>query len=193
MEKATLYHIHRHNQFDDIWNSSDTIMIDDTYQSNLYSEIKQFEQYLINKWGTYELDIIIKILERLVLESSNDLNEQKNTKHILNNMYILRREQALEKGRILYASDIPSRFHSLFLTDYNNLSYWTNLVGNNDYDIFELKCDGNLFVTSDELAPNFLLEFDKQVELSKLYWKPNVKEKLLKKEYLFQGNGRIIH
>lgn len=110
----------------------------------------------------------------------------------LNRYYCLRRELALETGRKIFAPTAPSRLNSLFLSNETDLYYWINRVGGNAFQKLILELEGELFVSSDLYFPGYECMQEVQVEQSKNYWCPKIKKMTPHKEFLFQGNARII-
>lgn len=111
---------------------------------------------------------------------------------LLKRLYFLRREKAVEEGRLLINPSAPSRFHSIFLTAEENLSYWIAMVGEESYTIYSMELEGNIFVSSDDYLPEYYFPHGIQVQLSENYWKPVMKQLIPHKEYLFQGESKII-
>ncbi|MDE5888522.1 MAG: DUF2441 domain-containing protein, partial [Bacilli bacterium] len=136
----------------------------------------------------YDIDYIIAMMEEMIFEKILD----EEAPFILRRLKILRREQALEEGRKIYNPTAPSRFHSIYLSDKEDLLYWKSSVGGNNYEKFLLELEGNLFKSSDVLFPDESLMLEHQIEQSKKYWQPEEKNLLLRKEYLFQGKAKII-
>ncbi len=144
---------------------------------------------LKERYGSnYDIDFIIAMIEEMLFKEMLS----KEEKIILNRLKVLRREQALEEGRRLYNPGAPQRFHSIYLTDKDDLDYWKKCVGDNCFETYLLEISGNLFKSSDTLFPDENLMLDRQIEQSKSYWKPSERQLILRKEYLFQGKAQII-
>ncbi len=188
----SLYHIHRKGNNDSIWKANSRIVIDDTFQSIFYQKLLEEDKALIDRYGDYDIDFIIAIMEEMKFKDQVAPDFLPKFDKLLNCFYFLRREKALEEGRLIFAPDVPSRVHSVFLSDSSDLAYWANLVGDNSYDIFEVNADGNLFVSSDIFFPEQNLLFDLQVEKSREYWQPKIKELNRRREYVFQGTIDLI-
>lgn len=186
-----LYHIHRNDNHDDLWYVENKIIVDDNFNSQFYTNLLEEEKLLVQRYGSYNIDHFIFIMEEMKCHNFKDSDVDSLFHKLLCCCYSLRRERALEEGRKIFAPSCPSRMHSIFLTDQRDLSYWENCVGNQSFQTFSLDCCGNLFVSSDSLFPQYTLLFDEQVEQSKIYWNPEI-EKVKHKEILFQGTAKII-
>lgn len=191
MDNDNLYHIHRNENQDNLWYVGNEIIVDDNFQSNFYTSLLKEERPLVQRYGVYDIDYFIAMMEEMKLHNFKDSNNNFLFHKLLHCCYSLRRERALEEGRKIFALNCPSRMHSIFLTGKSDLSYWENCVGNQSFHTFSLNCNGNLFVSSDSFFPQYTLLFDKQVEQSKIYWNPEI-EKVKHKEILFQGTAKII-
>lgn len=190
--KNYLYHVHRNGNMDHLWYIGNKIKISPNFEGTLYTSLLEEEQKLIERYGNYDIDYIITTMEEIQLNNFVEEDMIEDFHQMLNRYYFLRREKALEEGRKLYATNTPSRLHSLFLTDRFDLYYWINRIGGNSFKYFLLELEGNLFVSSDKYFPEHTLPFDIQVEQSKEYWKPKVKKRMSNKEFLFQGDAKII-
>lgn len=193
VEKKVLYHIHRTGFMDPLWHIGNTVQIDSNFKGFFYTQILKEEEILIKRYGkNYDIDYLIKIMKKMKSDHILDTNTDNKMDEILNHFYFIRRERALEDGRLLFAPDSPSRLHSLFFTDKQNLSYWIACIKTDNSKIFLLDLEGTFFESSDKYFPNPLLNLSAQVEQSKAYWKPERKKLTLHKEFLFQGKGRIL-
>lgn len=185
MEK--LYHIHRKDSEDTIWKLDSRITIDNSFQSRFYQKLLIEDSILRERYGDYDIDYFIAIMEEMKFKGYVSPDELPAFEKLLKRYYFLRREQALEEGRKIYSPLSPPRMNSVYLSMAEDVPYWVDVVGEGAYDIFEVSTDGNLFISSDSFFPDQNLMFDIQVEKSKEYWKPNIKELTLRKEILFQG------
>jgi len=190
MEKKRLYHIHRMETMDDIWNQNTKIEITKNSMGYFFQKLLESEKILIERYGQYDIDYIIARMEELKYLNLVEEEHFRTFERYLNHFYFLRREVALEEGRKIYAQTAPSRIHCLFLTDDMDLEYWKSIVGKNEYVTYLLELEGDLFVSSDRYFPDSTLLLEKQIEKSKEYWQP--KSLTIRKEYLFQGKARIV-
>lgn len=193
MKNIMLCHVHRKGIIDYIWQVGNNIVIDDNFNLFFYAQLFDDERTVINLFGPgYNLDNVISIIEEKI--TNDDISEDLFYKYeyLLRGLYYLRRENAMEEGRKIFAPSAPSRMHSIFLTDEFSLPYWQATVGDNNYETFQLETYGNLFVSSDDFFPYAGLTFDNQVEASKAYWQPKIDRCTLHKEFVFQGRCRII-
>lgn len=187
-----LYHIHRLNNNDNIWQRDTKIKIDNSFTPVFYKKLQSEEQILIDRYGDYDIDYFISIMGELKFKNQIEEELMPSFLHFLNSLYFLRREQALEEGRKLYNPEAPSRLHSIFLTDESSLTYWIKVIGAKAYEKFLVNAEGNIFLSSDTFFPDETLFLDRQIEKSKSYWQPELKKVKSRKEYLFQGNLTIL-
>lgn len=190
VKKVNLYHIHRNGNIDGLWDVGNKIKVDDNFNSLFYEKLLVEEQKLIERYGNYDIDYIIKVMEEIKTKKIVGTDIKYDFNLLLKRYYFLRREKALEEGRKIFNPTAPSRFHSLFLTNEYDMNYWIKCIGYDSYKIFLMELNGNLFVSSDEYFPNYNLTYDIQVEQSKAYWKPKILT--IRKEFLFQGESKII-
>lgn len=190
MEKKRLYHIHRMETMDDIWNQNTKVEITKNSMGYFFQKLLESEKILIERYGQYDIDYIIARMEELKYLNLVEEESFRTFERYLNHFYFLRREMALEEGRKIYAQTAPSRIHCLFLTDDMDLEYWKSIVGKNEYVTYLLELEGELFVSSDRYFPDSTLLLEQQIEKSKEYWQP--KSLSIRKEYLFQGKARIV-
>lgn len=189
VKNKRLYHIHRNYNMDNLWNTGSSLLIDNNFQSVYFAKLLVHDNELKERYGSnYDIDFIIAMMEEMIFKGM--LDEEAIV--IFNRLKVLRREQALEEGRKLYNPSAPQRFHSIYLTDKEDLEYWKECVGDNCFKEYLLEISGNLFKSSDTLFPDESLMLDRQIEESKKYWNPTERQLLLRKEYLFQGQVQII-
>lgn len=191
VEKEKLfYHIHRLGNYDKDWQVGKSLEIDENFVSNFYENVLLREKLLSDKYQDYNIDEIIKGLE-LMEEKKDIAHLRKHTfSSTMNGYYIIRRELALEEGRKLYNKDAPSRLHSIYVSDKDSLYHWLQYIGNCSR-LFEVQVDGDVFVSSDFLFPDFKASFEEQVLASIEYWQPKKLTKTSPKEYLVQGKIEI--
>lgn len=191
-QKNNLYHIHRNGNMDDTWQVGTNIEITDSFDGMFYKKLLEDDKILTRRYGNYDIDYIIAMMEEIKFNNRVEDDMREEFDRLLRRCYFLRREQALEEGRKIFAPDAPSRLHSIFLTDIYDLYYWKKIVGDTSFKIFLLELEGNLFVSSDKYFPSSDLMYDIQVERSQQYWKPKIQKLTPHKEFIFQGKGKII-
>lgn len=190
--KTLLYHIHRNNNLDNLWDIGREILMDNNKQSILAKQILAAEKALILRYENYDIDFIIASMEEMLVREKVEENLRDEFLKLLNLYYALRREQALEEGRKLFAPNAPSRFNALFFTDESNIAYWKKIVGDDSYNVYMVELCGNIFASADDFFPDSHLMLDLQIEKSKSYWQPDMKKYALNKEYLFQGRCQVV-
>ena len=192
-----MYHIHRSNDYDNLWKAGNNIEVDDSYygyatriidEFNTFSPLTQEEtldttihKYLQNK----ELDQ--KELVRLLIETRAKIYDTN----------IFKREIALEEVRKEMFNHLPSRKHSLFVITKEGIDYWKNSLvpqkKKHTLALFQLSLTGNLFQSSADLLPHTESSFQDAKKYSINYWNPDLTfTDGNKDEYLFQGKAQII-
>lgn len=185
------YHIHRKGICDEIWHTGSNITVSSSFQSDLgnFTYVEDFLKRIFD--NNYDIDEAISIFSDKELVRFIGCSSTFQRAEILANLYFYRREMAMEEARKKYAPHAPSRMHCLYLTDESDLPYWQGIVGDGQYEIFEIDASGNIFATSDYYLPNMQDPYAKQLISSKTYWNPTL-IRLFPKEYLFQGTCHVL-
>lgn len=187
-----LYHIHRLENGNEMWNIGDTIEIKKEEDNDFYKSLIKIQNSFFLDCRDYDIDYAIAILEGIKHKCLKKEAELTGINALLRNFYLLRREQALEIGRTIYHKNAPSRLHSLFLTNQQDIPFWLSKLAPEAYQIFHLDLEGEPFVSSTSLFPEATATLANQVEQSKNYWQPLTLSRIPQKEYLFQGTGKIL-
>ena len=117
----------------------------------------------------------------------------EESRNIIKNIDVFKRELALEQYREKYHQDLPSRLNSIWVADKSQLGFWKKEL-NDDSILFKISLTGKLFKSSDIFIPDNYLNMLESFEDAKNYWNPIFKteEEEEKAEYLFQGKVKII-
>lgn len=194
VQNKLMYHIHTSNEYDELWQEGNEIVVDDNFNSECGLSIPYFNtnvicsdesvnslQYFLKKYldqGIENLDS--KIIEALLKASYRIIYNANRTKC----------EAALEICRRQKFKLYPSRLHSIWVTDKESLDFWISILKGTE--IFELDLTGTLFKTSDIYIPDNHLSLSEAINQAEDYWNPIfTKEAEEKKEYLFQGKALI--
>ena len=194
VENKTMYHIHTPNKYDEMWQEGNELIIDDNFYSECGLSIPYFNTDVVSSDGSL-ISIVGPLrkyldegIEKLTMEEIKTIFE--DVYRILYNNNRTKCEAALEICRREKFKLCPSRLHSLWVTDKDNLDYWLNIL--NGKEIYELNLTGTLFKTSDIYIPNDNLSLVQAIKAAESYWNPNFTEEAEeKKEYLFQGTALI--
>lgn len=194
VENKTMFHIHTPNEYDEIWQEGNELIIDDNFYSECGLSIPYFNTDVVSSDGS--LISIVGPLRKYLDEGIEKLTMEeiktilKDVYRILYNNNRTKCEAALEICRREKFKLCPSRLHSIWVTDKDNLDYWLNILRGKE--IFELNLTGTLFKTSDIYIPDNNLTLAQSIEVAESYWDPTFTEEAeKKKEYLFQGNALI--
>lgn len=194
VENKTMFHIHTPNEYDEMWQEGNEIVIDDNFYSECGLAIPYFNTNVVCSNGN-----VISLADSLHKILTNDYDDltKENIRGILEDAYMIlhnvnrtKCEAALEISRREKFKLYPSRLHSIWVTDKDNLDYWLNILKGKE--IFELKLTGTLFKTSDIYIPDNHLTLAQAIKVAESYWNPTFTEEAeKKKEYLFQGKALI--
>ena len=194
VENKTMFHIHTPNEYDEMWQEGNELIIDDNFYSECGLSIPYFNTDVVSSDGSL-ISIVGPLrkyldegIEKLTMEEIKTIFE--DVYRILYNNNRTKCEAALEICRREKFKLCPSRLHSLWVTDKDNLDYWLNIL--NGKEIYELNLTGTLFKTSDIYIPDDNLSLVQAIKAAESYWNPNFTEEAEeKKEYLFQGTALI--
>lgn len=193
MESMELYHIHKHGKYDSLWEKKKELIVTDNFKNlmcerytnystaiNLSDQIVNFHDYLTLL--LYSINNGIKIpkeeLEELIA-SSYDMSYYGN---------MFKRETALENYRRDNVSSLPSRLHSVYLTDEKGIDYWISTLQTDDYSLYRVEATGNIFKTNEQLMPIETLSYKDTYDSAYNYWHPNFRKVPdYTNEYLVQG------
>ena len=194
VENKTMFHIHTPNEYDEIWQEGKELIIDDTFYSECGLSIPYFNTNVVCSGGS--LVSLADLLQKYLADDHNQLTPKavqtilKDAYRIILNANRTKCEAALEICRREKFQLCPSRLHSIWVTDKDNLDYWLNILRGKE--IFELDLTGNLFKTSDVYIPDNNLTIAQAIKVAESYWNPTFTEEAeKKKEYLFQGKALI--
>lgn len=194
VENKTMYHIHTPNEYDEIWQEGHELIIDDNFYSECGLTIPYFNTDVISSNGN--LISIVNPLRKYLDEGIEQLTTEEimamleDVYRILYNANRTKCEAALEICRREKFKLCPSRLHSIWVTDKDNLDYWLNIIRGKE--VFELDLTGTLFKTSDIYIPDDYLSLAQAIKVAESYWNPTFTEEAeKKKEYLFQGKALI--
>lgn len=190
VKNKTMYHIHQSNEYDDLWQENNEFIVDHNFISKCGRAIPDFNTniYLMNE-DPCSLSWVIKhYLEEGIEKQDPKLIHSllEDAFMIISNVNRTKCEAALEICRCQFFPTLPSRLHSIWVTDQEGLDFWSHRLSGSE--IFELDLTGNLFKSSDIYIPDDNLTLEEAVKQAETYWNPIfTPEAEEKKEYLFQG------
>lgn len=129
-----MYHYHKIGIFDKFYEIGNELIVDRTFQTNYANIINQFSTRVLCNDGKYcSFDSVMNsYLDQegfANLDSSLVEEMLKTSIHIIRGMNIYNREVALERYRLENCPSLPSRLHSIWLTNQEGLSFWKDALG----------------------------------------------------------------
>ena len=194
-----MYHYHSMGIHDEIWVPQNEFIVDDSFEFHYCTILKVFSTAVLcgdeNEARTFsnvlnyylENDNLekceIEFIKKLLLES----------RRIIKNTNIYKREMALENYRKDFCPHLPSRLNSIWVADECQLDFWENAL-RREHCLFKLSLTGNLFKSSDEFIPDDHLNAIECYQASERYWNPifDTQEQEKSAEFLFQGKVKIL-
>lgn len=171
VENKTMFHIHTPNKYDEMWQEGNELIIDDNFYSECDLSIPYFNTDVVCSDGSL-ISIVGPLrkyldegIEKLTMEEIKTIFE--DVYRILYNNNRTKCEAALEICRREKFKLCPSRLHSLWVTDKDNLDYWLNILRGKE--IFELNLTGTLFKTSDIYIPDDNLSLVQAIKAAESY------------------------
>ena len=198
VKNKVMYHYHKLGLYDNIWQVGNELIVSDNFNSYYGKIINNFNTAVKYNNGSVSLEMIIeKILKEIGIENIDLKTIEyllKDSLNIITNTNIFNRELMLEDFRKDYFPNLPSRLHSIWVTDDKSLDFWEKQMSNNKkLVLYRVLLTGNLFKSSDSFIPDNELTAKEMYESSFNYWNPIFKEEdLCKAEYLFQGKVKVL-
>lgn len=190
MGKIELYHFHKNTKYNEMWQEGKMILVPDNFKNNLYHKVNNFTTAIPVNNG--ELVNYFQVAEQYLLNGFVDpgtmMQLLAHSYRISYDALIFKREQALENYRLQHCKHLPSRLHSVYLTDEKGIDTWIDKLGTDDLSLFRVEAEGNIFKTNEQLIPEEELTYEKFLEQAYRYWNPNFKRVPDNtNEYLAQG------
>ncbi len=196
IQNKKFVHIHELGVYDNMWFIGSNFVIDKNFYPQRIRILKSCYDMVSGNNSEKIIDYVVDVLEERINSvdpnstDESELNYYKNNKLYLDVVMAYRMELALEKARKKIDKHLPSRIHSIWLTDEKDAPYWREKLSENSIE-YIISASGNIFRSSASLFPNYHQPFDKIVEEASAYWLPEHDEEE-HHEYLFQGNVQVI-
>lgn len=194
-----MYHYHKLGKFDEKWQVGNQIIVDNSFNSFYCTILADFSTSVYCRPDNH-LESFDNILDYYLNNKDFEKLDQKllrqmleESRRIIANTNIYKRERALEDCRKDFFPHLPSRLHSIWVSDERELSFWKKQF-KQDLILFKLSLTGELFKSSDSFIPDDELSPIESYVFSKKYWDPTfeTEEQEKKVEYLFQGKVKIL-
>ena len=198
VKDKVMYHYHKLGIYDNIWKEGNELIVDNTFNSYYGRIIKNFNTAVKCNNGSVSLEMIIeKFLKEIGIENIDLKTIEyllKDSLAIITNTNIFNRELMLEDFRKDFFINLPSRLHSIWLTDDKSLGFWKEKLGSSKkLVLYKVSLTGKIFKSSDAFIPDNNLTVKEMYEASSAYWNPVFNEDdLCKAEYLFQGKVKVL-
>lgn len=191
------YHFHNNLCFNDVWIPGNELLINDEFNSNLGKIIKGYSTSINinNEQRINFCDIVDEYLNRDVSkEKLIEILEISRSLIYYSNLFM--QEKALEEVRKEKYPNLPSRLHSIWLTDECNIDFWHRRLKSEvkKLDLYKVMVSGKVFKSSESYLPSKNDSYEDMLKKSEKYWNPNLemKEEQEAIEYLFQGKVKIL-
>ena len=140
-DKMELYHIHKHNNYDKLWKPYREITVSENFKSIMSKRYNDFTTSMIIEEDQNKILLNFHDYLLTLLSSKTQINRQEFQKILqiayqtsyFSNMF--KRETALENYIKNNFNFLPSRLHSIYLTDEKGVSYWIDALDEKDYDL----------------------------------------------------------
>ena len=195
VKNKKLYHLVDSKYKDSVWKENNEFIVDNSYDS--------FAQYYFINKPILRFDSEYSLSEKITQARNEEVSKEDLTKlanlvqHYLRFSPILLREYILESVRLREFPQYVSRAHCLYLTDKDSLTFWKSELS--DYELYKVEVTGNLFSSYECLLPQRNQSILTQEYQAKCYWQANLDDylkfmehSLQDKEYLFQGNVKVL-
>lgn len=199
--KGTLFHYHKIGIHDELWQEGKSIIVDNKFVSYFSTILNEFST-AVPCPNNDHLESFRNVVDYyLEDENFNNIDRAtakrllRTTKAILSEANIYNRERALEDYRKLMCPELPSRIHSIWLSDKISLPFWKQQLGySNELNLYKISLDGIIFKSSDAFLPDDYMTVSEMYQAAEFYWHPKFKTKLQKEraEYLFQGEIKVL-
>ena len=197
-----LYHIHRHNKYDDKFYEGNIILSGEMINCMRERYLSRCHVYLDLLKYKHKMDGAIfngsgEPLSYDDIIKSTDLQKIELFIRTYGRSYesmVDLRELMLEEVRTLYHPELPSRFTCMWLTDEDSVDYWDTTIDHGNNEIYEVETDGKLFASTNKLLP-WMYDSKKEMYIkAHHYWTPTDKElnKATDKEILLEGKAKIL-
>lgn len=188
-----LYHFHKKGIHDSKWYVDGELTIDNKFNNDLLDILNDFNTAVNTTDGdrvSFD-EIITNYLNEKALKKEYE-KMLKECILIIEDTNLFTQEKNLEDVRKEFFENYPSRKHSIFLLDKDNIKYWYNkLSEGNRLDLYKVSLSGNLFKFNVKYLPKGELTYKENTLLAKKYWNSE-NEDAENTEYLFQGKIKIL-
>ena len=199
MEKQELFHIHKIEGNNKLWKVNKEIKIDEKFKNKMLKRYNSFTTMMnIEDEENINIhDFLIGVLTSL--ENGGNIPKEA-LKEILALAYqasfygnMFKRETALENYRKDNTQFLPSRLHTIYLTDEKGIDYWIKALEADKYDLYRVEASGEIFKTNEQLIPDERLSYIDAYESAYNYWYPNFnKVPDNTNEYLVKGKIKVL-
>jgi hypothetical protein len=189
------YHIHRNNQFSNMWYKGNKINL-------TTKQINNFNSYYDNYFPKIPIDNVeYPIIEAMSIINSRKLYaNEKNAEIIVNQLHsianelaIYMRESIFEEIRAEYFSDLPSRKSCIWLCEKESVKYWLKaLNAGSNFRIFKLELTGVIHKADQRHLKAEVLPCELIRENAFNYWTGTDGNNHEEQEILFEGIINIL-
>lgn len=193
-----LFHIHRHNSFDELYQEGKSFIVGKDYNAmgKNFMSVNPTEMCLPVGYDYQNVDYFYLLMPEMLQTMSSEDKKLLlcDLRRYLYNKKVDDRELILEQVRISLNKDLPSRYKCMWLADEKSLNKWLSILYKEQYDVFKVDVDGKLFKSSNSMLPDPTESHSVMYDQAYTYWNATEKE-LSKKddvEYLFEGEVKLL-
>ena len=201
VQNLKMYHFHKSGVYDEMWKEGSKFIVDKDFYSYYCNIVNGFQTGILaqgseNVSFARVLSFYLKNPEVMFEEPGLFMNLLAKSKEIILGMDAFQREFVLESYRRNYYPKLPSRKHSIWVTNKESLEYWKLMLESSDYQLslLELDLTGELIKTSALFLPEEGFSMNETYSKCEAYWNPifKNKEEEQQAEYLFQGEVKVL-
>lgn len=139
-------------------------------------------------------ELVMSIMQRIRRQELLYLLQE--ARRIAGNANTFKRETALEDCRKDNFPSLPSRLHSLFLTEEDMIEHWASILeqdNRKEVSVYRVEIEHDPFKTNEQLLPNENGSYIDVYREAKRYWtakKDNSRAYV--PEYLYQGHVKVL-
>ena len=192
-----LYHVHKFNQFDNLYQEGNSFVIGNEY-NEFTKELMSTPTTSMANGSSCSFSTLFDHFAFDTLNKDEKILAYEDIKAYLFDSVINTREMLLEQKRLESFPNLPSRYKCIWLCDENGVGTWVYSLNCFDgFNVFEVEVNteenDKLFKAEATLLPQFGESNFDILKKAEIYWSNGIKvpKEESVSEYLYTGNVRI--